>query len=122
MFDRRVRRAALKTSTAAAALLAFAAPAVVQAQTAKYSFDIPSQDVSSALIAYGRTARQQLVFDGTAIRSKQSSALVGEYSAQEGLSKLLEGTGLHAEFAGSGAIRIVSASDPQSGSAAGDGA
>jgi outer membrane receptor protein involved in Fe transport len=118
----RVHRTALKASTAVAALLAFAAPDFALAQTAKYSFDIPAQDVSSALIAYGRTARQQLVFDGTTLRDKQSASLVGEYSAQEGLYRLLEGTGLRAEFAGSGAVRIVSASDPQSGSAAGDGA
>jgi outer membrane receptor protein involved in Fe transport len=122
MSIRRVHRTALKASTAAAALLAFAAPDFALAQTAKYSFDIPAQDVSSALIAYGRAARQQLVFDGTTLRDKQSATLVGEYSAQEGLYRLLDGTGLRAEFAGSGAVRIVSASDPQSGSAAGDGA
>jgi iron complex outermembrane receptor protein len=122
MFNRRIRRAALCGSAAAGALLALAAPAPAVAQTATYSFDIPAQDVSSALIAYGRTSRQQLVFDGTAVRNKQSSTLVGEYAADTGLYKLLEGTGLRAEFAGDGAVRIVGDADPQSGSAAGDGA
>jgi outer membrane receptor protein involved in Fe transport len=122
MFNRRFRRSSLKTSAAAIALLAFSAPGVSFAQTAKYSFDIPSQDISSALIEYGRAARQQLVFDGTTLKDKHSARLIGEYSAQEGLHRLLEGTGLRAEFAGSGAVRIVDASDPQPGSAAGDGA
>src|ERR1044071_8571438 len=122
MFNRRLRRAALCGSAAAGALLALGSPTAVAAQAATYSFDIPAQDVSAALIAYGRTSRQQLVFDGTAVRNKTSSALVGEYAADDGLYRLLEGTGLRAEFAGDGAVRIVDAQAPQSGSAAGDGA
>ena len=91
MFNRRIHRAALCGSAAAGALLALAAPGAVVAQTATYAFDIPAQDVSAALIAYGRTSRQQLVFDGSAVRNKKSSTLVGEYPADEGLHRLLEG-------------------------------
>ena len=122
MFNRRIRRAALCGSAAAGALLALSSPTVVAAQSAIYSFDIPAQDVSSALIAYGRASRQQLVFDGTTVRNRKSANLVGEYAADEGLYRLLEGTGLRAEFAGDGAVRIVENADPQSGSAAGGGA
>ena len=117
MFNRRIRRAALCGSAAAGALLALSSPTVVAAQSAIYSFD-----VSSALIAYGRASRQQLVFDGTTVRNRKSANLVGEYAADEGLYRLLEGTGLRAEFAGDGAVRIVENADPQSGSAAGGGA
>ena len=114
MFNRRIRRAALCGSAAAGALLALSSPTVVAAQSAIYSFDIPAQDVSSALIAYGRASRQQLVFDGTTVRNRKSANLVGEYAADEGLYRLLEGTGLRAEFAGDGAVRIVENADPQS--------
>jgi iron complex outermembrane receptor protein len=118
MLNRKLHRAALHGSAAVAALLALSAPGYAAAQAVTYSFDIPSQDVSAALIAYGRTARQQLVFDGTAVRNKHSSALVGEYPADRGLYKLLEGTGLRAEFSGAGAVRIVQDADgPQSQSA-----
>jgi outer membrane receptor protein involved in Fe transport len=122
MINRRIHRAVLTASASAAALLTFAAPGYAMAQSATYTFDIPSQDISAALVAYGQAARQQLVFDGTAVRQKRSSALVGEYSAEEGLEQLLSGTGLKAQFVGSGAVRIVDASGPQSGSAAGGGA
>ncbi len=103
-------------------MLALSAPASAAEQTITYNFDIPAQDVSSALIAYGRASHQQLVFDGATVRNRMSSSLVGDYAADAGLVKLLEGTGLRAEFAGSGAVRIVDAQAPQGGSAAGGGA
>jgi outer membrane receptor protein involved in Fe transport len=122
MKNRRIHRAVLTASASAAALLTFAAPGYAMAQSATYSFDIPSQDISAALVAYGQAARQQLVFDGKAVRQRQSAALVGEYSAEAGLEQLLSGTGLKAQFVGSGAVRIVDASAPQGSSAAGGGA
>ncbi|HEX6866923.1 MAG TPA: STN domain-containing protein, partial [Caulobacteraceae bacterium] len=122
MSIRRHHTALLCGSAAAGALLALSSPSPVAAQTVTYTFDIPAQDVSSALIAYGRASRQQLVFDGATVRNRMSSSLVGEYSANMGLVKLLEGTGLRAEFAGDGAVRIVDAQAPQGGSAAGGGA
>ncbi|HEX6859958.1 MAG TPA: TonB-dependent receptor [Caulobacteraceae bacterium] len=119
---RNADRRMLAASSAAAALMALAQPGYAVAQQATYSFDIPAQDVSAALFAYSKASRQQIVFDGKSVTNRKSAPLVGEYSASDGLEKLLEGTGLRAEFAPSGAIRITADTSPQSGSAAGGGA
>ena len=88
------RRSLMAGSAAAVALAVFAAPTVVAAQAATYSFNIPAQDLSTALRAFGRAARQQVVFDSQDTGGKRSSALVGTFTADAGLQQLLGGTGL----------------------------
>lgn len=78
----------------AAVLAALAAPVAVQAQPGTYSFDIPSQDMAAALRAFGQAARQQIVFDGAEVRGKRSAALRGSYAPDQGLERLLAGSGL----------------------------
>ncbi|HEX6865595.1 MAG TPA: TonB-dependent receptor [Caulobacteraceae bacterium] len=85
-------------------------------------FDIAPQPLSSALRAYGESAEQQLIYSEADVRRFTAPALQGAYTADEGLAMLLAGTGLMAERTPAGILRIVDASDPQSGSAAGDGA
>jgi iron complex outermembrane receptor protein len=84
----------LALSVSSAALLA---PAAAIAQDAVYQFNIPAQDLSAALRAYGQQSGQQLGFDAAITRGKQSNSLQGGYSAEEGLRRLLEGTGLRFE-------------------------
>lgn len=89
MFRRR-SRAALFSSATALALAAFTAPVAVMAQAATYNFDIPAQDLGSALRAFGQASRQQVVFDSELVRGRTSSALVGSFSADDlGLHALI---------------------------------
>ncbi|MFI8683547.1 TonB-dependent receptor plug domain-containing protein [Brevundimonas diminuta] len=110
MFRRR-SRAALFSSATALALAAFTAPVAVMAQAATYNFDIPAQDLGSALRAFGQASRQQVVFDSELVRGRTSSALVGSFSADDGIRRLLEGTGLVANRGRSGVLVISTTSN-----------
>ena len=73
-FDRRLAWG----STAAAALMLLAAPAAVHAQQrATYSFDIPAQDLSSALRAFGQASGQQLAVAEATVHGTRAPALSG---------------------------------------------
>ena len=103
----RTRRCAfLASSTLAAILAALAAPQPAFAQAQTYVFDIPSQDLASALRAFGQQARQQVVFNGAEVRGKTSAAVTGGFSADAALRKLLDGTGLTAGRTPAGAITV----------------
>ncbi|WP_245863752.1 TonB-dependent receptor domain-containing protein [Caulobacter mirabilis] len=111
MLTKTKRRAALCGSAAMMTLAALTAPTAVVAQTATYAFDLPAQDLAAALRAFGHAARQQVVFDGQVTQGKRSAPVVGTFTADEGLRKLLEGTGLTARRGASGVLMV---SDPQS--------
>jgi len=90
-----------------AALVALSASPIVVAQTeATYTFDIPAQDLGSALRAFGRASKQQIVFDERAVREKLSPALAGALSTDAALEQLLAGTGLRARRSSTGVIVI----------------
>ncbi len=79
---------------ATAAIIACAAAPTAQAQTQTYIFNIPAQELGSALRSFAQKTRVQLIFDGEAMRGKRSRPLKGQYSAGEGIAILLQGTGL----------------------------
>lgn len=112
MSSRSFRQIVLR-SCAAAAVLAFAAPLAAYAQEQTYSFNIPAQDLGSALRAFGRQAHQQIVFDGSVVRGKSSAAVMGGHTAAEAIRGLLVGTGLVARRGAKGEY-LVGAADPQS--------
>jgi hypothetical protein len=84
----------------------FALPTPTLAQQQIYSFEIPSQDLASALRAFARTSHQQVAFDASAVRGKRSPAIRGAYSARAGLALLLHDSGLDAQTAPSGLFII----------------
>lgn len=63
-------------------------------QAAVYRLDIPAQPLANALQAFARASGQQVSFDGAALHGLTSSPLSGEYTAEQALSRLLEGTGI----------------------------
>ena len=82
-----IRLKALGGSAAAAALLVFASPAAVQAQEQTYRFDVPAQNLGSALRAFGQSSRQQIIFAEDDVRGRQAPALVGTYTVEAGLQR-----------------------------------
>ena len=88
------RLAALSGSTAAAALLALTAPTAVYAQQQTYRFNIPAQSLGGALRAFGQASNQQIIFAEDVVRGKEAAALVGAYTVDDGLDRLLGGSGL----------------------------
>lgn len=91
---------------AAVSAVAVTTPVAALAQEQSYSFDIPAQDLGSALRQFAQVSRQQVSFNGGLVRGKTSSVLKGRYPATDGLAVLLRGTGLSVRRAARGVLVI----------------
>jgi outer membrane receptor protein involved in Fe transport len=112
-------RARLMCGAAFISSMLVAAPASAQAQS--IDFNIPAQSLSAALDSFAAQSRQPLLVAPEMTAGKSSQGVTGLADSSEALSRLLAGTGLGYRVSGK-TFLIVDASDPQSGSAAGDGA
>lgn len=101
-----IKSAGLSGSAAAAALMVFASPAMAQVQEQTFRFDIPAQGLGSALRAFGQASRQQIIFSEGSVRGRQAPALVGSFTADDGLSRLLAGSGLSVTRTRSGVLTV----------------
>jgi outer membrane receptor protein involved in Fe transport len=90
----------LLLGTTCAVLLASAAWSV--------DFNIPAGDLESALNAYTSTTGVDLIVATDAIKGVRTRGASGEISPDAALSRLLSGTGFHAQRQPSGAIAIIS--------------
>lgn len=81
-----------------------AAPARAQADMAR-DYDLPPEDLGTALRALASQSGQQLVVDADLVAGRQAPALKGHYSVEAGLAELLRGTGLVAVRVG--AVLVV---------------
>jgi iron complex outermembrane receptor protein len=120
MHSRKNRRSALMAGVAMSVVLATATAAV--AQTGPVNFDIASGDLGVALGAYAKQSGVELFYQSRTVLGRSTQGLHGAYAPRDGLDELLKGTGLVLAMDQSGAMVVREASDPQSGSAAGDGA
>lgn len=93
MRDRRFRRSFFGLSVAAAALCA---PAAAAQQRAPRHFELAEQSLGSALRAVSLTSGQTIVASADLVANKRSRALTGDYSAEDAVSRLLDGSGLRA--------------------------
>src|SRR5262245_56684488 len=86
-----------------------------QARALAHRFDIHSQDLGAALRALGAAANEQLLFTNELVVGLQSPRLKGDYSTEEALAILLEGSGLKANRTSSGVllIRAPDSSEPK---------
>ncbi len=72
-------------------------------------FDLPSQDLSSALIAFGYQSGVQTLFgydESENIDRIRTGRVVGEFSVREALTRMLEGTGLQFRFYAANKIQV----------------
>ena len=118
MLSRRNRRSALFAGVAMAAVISTAAAA----QTAPVNFDIASGDLGMALSAYAKQSGVELFYQSRVVAGRNTQGVRGAFAPRDALDQLLKGTGLVLAMDQSGAMVVREASDPQSGSAAGDGA
>jgi outer membrane receptor protein involved in Fe transport len=107
----------LRGSAAAVALLAFTSPVAAQAQEQTYRFDLPAQGMGAALRDFGQASRQQIIFSEDLVRGRKAPALSGAFTVDEGLRRLLAGSGLTFTRTRSGVITVgnepARAADPQ---------
>jgi outer membrane receptor protein involved in Fe transport len=106
----------LLSSAAATAIMWAGSAAAEDAQ-----FNIAPQPLASALNEFSVQSKQSVLFTTELAQSKASRGVSGQVEVADALSSLLAGTGLTYRRTGN-TFLIVDASDPQSGSAAGDGA
>jgi len=119
---RSIRRTLLSATALAGALSMMAATAA-GAEESAFQFDQPSQPLSAALRAYSATADQEIIFADALVAGRRAPELKGAYTAEGALLTLLDGTGLTVSRTATGVLLVQGANqDPQSGSAAGDGA
>lgn len=101
------------TAMSAVVIAVTAAPAHAEQQL--YYFDLPSQELGSALKTVARIAHQQVAFDEEAVRGKRAPALKGSFSARDAIDKLIDGAQLTVETGRSGLLILR----PQSVASAG---
>jgi len=118
MLNRRQTRYSLLLCGAAAIALATAGMAEA-AEAAQ--FDIPAQPLSTALAQFGVQSQHGVFADSALTSALTTKGVSGDKETEVALNELLAGTGLSWRRDGQSFI-IMRASDPQSGSAAGDGA
>jgi iron complex outermembrane recepter protein len=106
---RRTALARLAGSTAAAALVAFAGPVTAQIQEQAYKFNLPAQELGGALRAFGQVSHQQIIFSEDTVRGKKSPALVGSFTVDQGLQRLLASSGLSVHRTPAGVIAVGNA-------------
>jgi outer membrane receptor protein involved in Fe transport len=89
-----------------------------QAQEQTYRFDIPAQSLGSALRAFGQASNQQIIFSEDVVRGKQSAALVGTFTVDNGLQQMISGSGLTVSRTTSGVLSVGNGSSRAEGPAA----
>ncbi len=78
------------------------------AQTSpKTHFNIAGQDLSKALTEVGQQSRREILFSADLARGLRSAAVVGDFTLDGALDRLLAGTGLEHRAAASGSIIIT---------------
>lgn len=89
-------------SAAAIAISATASPAAA----AMRSFNVPAQPATQGVPTFARQAGVQIIASGLLVRAKRTNTVVGKYSVEEGLRRLLLGTGLIAARNAGGVITL----------------
>ena len=72
-------------------------------------FDIPAQNLNAALLDFAERAGLQLIYDVSTVNDLRSAPLRGTFTPQEGLDRLLEGTGITHRFSGSTTVSLQKA-------------
>lgn len=98
--------AALMMSTSLSAVIA---PTIASAQTSanEQIFSIRGQSLSTALLEFSNVSGIDIFFDQKTIGPRTTQGLIGKYTPQAGLEKLLTGTGLSYNFNNARSITIT---------------
>ena len=95
-------KTAMLTGVASFALVS----AALAETTGSVHFDIPAEDLGTALTDVARLSHQEVVFNADLTRGRQAPALQGVFSPEQALQQLLAGTGLSARVAANGSIVV----------------
>src|SRR3984893_550138 len=105
-----VSRVLRALSVCAPVALFDAPPALAQSfERASLAADIPARPLAEALATFARQTSLQLVYVSSVVRNRRSHPAAAGLSADEGLARLLQGTGLRFEYLTTHSIRILAA-------------
>lgn len=119
-----VSRLALAVHVAILAVLAVQAPvhaaekANISHQQAFTAFHIPAQPLDKAVLVFAEQAGLQVLFDSQRLQGLRSIALNGDFSAQEGLARLLGGNPVEYRFTGERQVTLTRVSGEAQGALA----
>src|SRR5882757_4188859 len=85
--------------------LALASAALAQAPKS-IQFDIPPEDLGTALNEVARQSHQEVIFNADLTRGKQAPALRGDFNTEQALQQLLTGTDLSAKLSANGSFVV----------------
>jgi outer membrane receptor protein involved in Fe transport len=71
-----------------------------------YQFDIPAEKLGQALRDFSNASSQQIVFSDAVIGDRAAPALRGNYTRDQALAILLEGSGMSVDYSRSGVIMV----------------
>ncbi len=91
------------------------------AQQTLHQFDIPAQSTSDALNAFSKQSGLRLLFSYNAVEGMKAGAIRGNFSAEEVLKKILNGTGLSYQISPDGVVLIRGNEDGVPGAASKEG-
>lgn len=74
-----------------------------------FKFNIPAEDMASALIAFSETTDMQLIYPAVLVKDIKSKALSGSYKPEQALQKLLAGSNVVYRYEGNDAIALAEA-------------
>jgi iron complex outermembrane recepter protein len=107
---RRTHRGASRISVTVAAVLAATAGALgasaASAHGRLFHFDITPEPLSQALRAYAQICGEDVIFTESVVAGAGATSLVGDFTADDALNRLLAGTKLVVERSPSGALMI----------------
>ncbi len=83
----------------------------LQAGEAAVDFDIPAQNLASALKQLANQGHLQMLYDGPAVQNKRSTAIQGRYTTPQAVQKLLAGTGLNFEYTAENSVAVKPAAE-----------
>ncbi|WP_238527257.1 TonB-dependent siderophore receptor [Methylomonas methanica] len=79
------------------------------AEPATVGFDIPAQSLAGALTRFSAATGLQVLYDGDLAQNIGAPALKGNYSAEQALRKLLQGSGLNYRFSNGNTVTLEKA-------------
>jgi outer membrane receptor protein involved in Fe transport len=78
----------------------------LEASSVTYQFDIPSEDLQTALQAFVLACHHKLLYRAELVAGKKSHALTGTFTTEEAVRELLSGTGLEFEITPASVVLI----------------
>jgi len=106
------RKVLLATACMAPLLQPVSAAAQAPAPAASYTFSIPAQPLSSALVRFSSVTGIDVLFNGALPATARTQGVRGSVSAEGALNQLLAGSGLSWQFRGAGTVVLSAASQP----------